>query len=123
MRASAYRLFSRLTLAGLVVVCARTSAQPGGSLTIQLQNDTTDNLVVTVYDRTLPQHQMILSGQTLYGNASQALTIGANSSGQGHVYWTAMTTDPDMRQCGRKDKSGINDGETIHVSASNDCSS
>jgi hypothetical protein len=120
MRASPYRLFSRVALAGLVV-CARTSAQPAGTLTVQLQNDSGDNVAVTVYDRNLPQHQMILSGQVIYGNASQALTIAAGPSGQGHVYWTAMTTDPDMRQCGRHDRPGISDGDTIHVSAGNSC--
>jgi len=32
-----------------------------------------------------------------------------------------MTTDPDMRQCGHAEKSGINDGATIHVHANSSC--
>jgi hypothetical protein len=121
MRASLYRPFIRLAAVGLVI-CARTSAQPSGTLTVQFRNDTVDNLAVTVYDRNLAAHQMIVSGQVIYSNASFAATIAAGPSGQGHVYWTAMTTDHDMRQCGRHDKAGINDGDTIQVSAESSCS-
>jgi hypothetical protein len=91
-------------------------------VTIHVLNDTTDNLEVTLYDRNLRRHPMILSGQVIYGNASIATTISANSSGQGHVYWRAMTTDRDMRRCGHHENAGLNDGDTIHVRADGSCS-
>jgi hypothetical protein len=116
------RLFSRLTLAGIVLSCAHTSALGQGTVTIHILNDTTDNLAVTLYDRNLRRHQMILSGQVIYGNASIATTISADSAGQGHLYWRAMTTDRDMRRCGQQEKSGLNDGDTIHVWANSRCS-
>jgi len=116
------RLFSRLTLAGIVLSCAHTSALGQGTVTIHILNDTTDNLAVTLYDRNLRRHQMILSGQVIYGNASIATTISADSAGQGHLYWRAMTTDRDMRRCGQQEKSGLNDGDTIHVCENSRCS-
>jgi hypothetical protein len=116
------RLFSRLALAGIVLSCAHTSALGQGTVTIHILNDTTDNLAVTLYDRNLRRHQMILSGQVIYGNASIATTISADSAGQGHLYWRAMTTDRDMRRCGQQEKSGLNDGDTIHVWANSRCS-
>jgi hypothetical protein len=122
MRPTHRRLLSRVALACIVVSCARTTALGQGTLTIHLLNDTPDNLEVTVYDRNLRRHQMVLSGQIIYGDASIAMTISGDSSGQGHVYWTAMTTDRDMRQCGHHDKAGLNDGGTVHVWANSRCS-
>jgi hypothetical protein len=116
------RLLSRLALACIVLSCAHTSALGQGTVTIHVLNDTTDNLEVTLYDRNLRRHQMILSGQVIYGNASIATTISADSSGQGHVYWKAMTTDRDMRRCGKHEQAGLNNGDTIHVWANSRCS-
>jgi len=116
------RLFSRVTLACIVLSCAHTSALGQGTVTIHVLNDTTDNLEVTLYDRNLRRHQIVLSGQVIYGNASIALTISADSSGRGHVYWKAFTTARDMRRCGQHEKSGLNDGDTVHVWANSRCS-
>ena len=35
------------------------------------------------------------------------VSISADASGQGHVYWTAMTTDREMRRCGHHGEQGI----------------
>jgi hypothetical protein len=115
------RLLSRIALACIVLSCAHTSALGQGTVTIHVLNDTTDNLEVTLYDRNLRRRQMILSGQVIYGNASIATTISADSSGQGHVYWKAMNTDRDMRRCGKHEQAGLNNGDTIHVWANSRC--
>jgi hypothetical protein len=111
-----------MTLACIVLSCAQTSALGQGSVTIHVLNDTTGNLEVTLYDRNLRRRQMIISGQVIYGNASIATTISGDSAGQGHVYWKAITTDRDMRRCGRHDNPGLNSGDTIHVWANSRCS-
>jgi len=110
------------TLIALVSLAVRTSALGDGTLTIHVANDTIDNLVVTLDDRTLSPHQTVLSGQVIYSNASVVTSISADASGQGHVYWTAMTTDRHMRHCGHHDEHCINDGDTIQVYADGPCS-
>ena len=112
----------RVALACIMLSWTQTSALAQGTITIHLQNDTPDNLEVTLYDRNLRHQQMVLSGQIIYGNASIATTISADSSGLGHVYWKAFTTDRDMRRCGHHQKSGVSDGDTIHVWANSRCS-
>jgi hypothetical protein len=77
---------------------------------------------VTLFDRNLRRHQMVLSGQIIYGNASIATTVSADSSGQGHVSWKAISTDRDMRRCSHHDNVRVNDGDTIHVWANGRCS-
>lgn len=111
-------LLGLLTLVALVSLSARGD----GTLTIHVTNDTVDNLVVTLYDRNVSPHQTVLSGQVIYSNASIVTSISADASGQGHVYWTAMTTDREMRQCGHHGQRGINDGDTIRVYADGPCS-
>jgi hypothetical protein len=109
-------------LALLVASFSRSSALADGTLTIHVANDSVDSLIVSLYDRNLRRRQNVLSGQVIDGNASISVTISADAAGQGHVYWTAMTVDRDMRQCGHHDKRGVNDGETIHVTADGRCS-
>ena len=115
------RVLSHTLLAGIVLSCVHTSVLGQGTVTIHVLNDTTDNLEVTLYDRNLRRHQMVLSGQVIYGNASIATTVSADSSGQGHVSWKAITTDRDMRKCGHHEKAGLNNGDTVHVWANDSC--
>ena len=115
------RVLQQGLLACIVLACVHTSVLGQGTVTIHVLNDTTDNLEVTLYDRNLRRHQMVLSGQVIYGNASIATTISADSSGQGHVSWKAITTDRDMRKCGHHEKAGLNDGDTVHVWANDSC--
>lgn len=115
------RVLKQGLLACMVLACVHTSVLGQGTVTIHVLNDTTDNLEVTLYDRNLRRHQMVLSGQVIYGNASIATTISADSSGQGHVSWKAITTDRDMRKCGHHEKAGLNDGDTVHVWANDSC--
>jgi hypothetical protein len=115
------RVLKQGLLACIVLACVHTSVLGQGTVTIHVLNDTTDNLEVTLYDRNLRRHQMVLSGQVIYGNASIATTISADSSGQGHVSWKAITTDRDMRKCGHHEKAGLNNGDTVHVWANDRC--
>jgi hypothetical protein len=116
------RVLGRAVLACIVLACAHSAVLGQGTVTIHVLNDTPDNLQVTLYDRNLRRHPMILSSVIIYGNASIATTISADSSGQGHVYWKAISTDRDMRKCGHHEKAGLNSGDTLHVWANGSCS-
>ena len=96
-------------------------ARADGTITIHLVNDGTDNLVITVFDKNRRHRQMVLSGQIVYGNASIATSITANSSSQGHLAWRAMTTDRDMPRCGHGEVAHVNDGAKIRISPDSAC--
>ncbi len=102
------------------LICSSAS---GGDdvLTITINNNTSDNLLVTVYDQNMSPAQRVLSTTAIYGNASISVSISPDGSGRGHLSWTAMTIDHDMRQCGHNDKAGLNDGDTVNVRADSDC--
>jgi hypothetical protein len=111
-----------LGLACLSLFMAASAALAGDGLTITINNNTTGNLLVTVYDRNAQPPQRVLSGEVINGFASIKISIAADDSGHGHLSWTATTVDRDMRRCGHHDKPKLNDGDTVHVYANSECS-
>jgi len=89
-------------------------------LMITVTNDTSDAIYVTAYDRN--SNQMVLSSRQIYGSASLTISITMDSTGQGHLSWSATTIDRDMHQCGRGDKANLNDGDNVNVHADGHCS-
>lgn len=111
-----------LATASAMLLCAGGFAFAGdGIVTITVLNDTPDSLTVTLYDRNAQPPQPVVSGAVINGNASLSASISADASGRGHLSWNAITTDPDMRRCGHREKRGVNDGSTIHVYVNRRC--
>jgi len=117
------RAFHRLAIAvAYLLLSFRSPAVLGGDgLMITINNDSSDNLLVTVYDRSATPPQRVVSRTPIYGNASLSVSITIDSSGHGRLSWTAMSMDHDMRMCGHGDKANLNDGDTVNVHADGDC--
>jgi hypothetical protein len=117
------RALSRLTTALAYVLSLLGSAAVFGDdgLMITINNDSSDSVLVTVYDQSTSPPQLVLSRNAINGNASISVSIAADSSGRGHLSWTAMTVDHDMRMCGHNDNPNLNDGDAVNVSADSDC--
>ena len=92
-----------------------------GDLMITIVNDSSDNVLVTIYDRSTSPPQQILAARPIYGNASLTVSISADGGGKGHLSWTAMSIDRDMRRCAAKELSNLHDGDSVNVYADNDC--
>jgi hypothetical protein len=104
-----------------VFLFGSTAVLGDGGLTITLQNDSSDNVLVTLYDQGTEPPQKLLSNRALYGNASMTVAISAGRQGHGHVSWTAVTADKNMRKCGQDENRHLNDGDTVTVRADSDC--
>jgi hypothetical protein len=117
------RTFNRLTwtlIHGLLLLsCA--SAFGDGAVTITIDNNTTKNLLVTVYDLNARPAQRVLSSATINSFASVTVMIAADDSGQVHLSWTATSGDRSMRTCGHRDKPGLDNGDKVHVYANSEC--
>jgi hypothetical protein len=101
--------------------CRSLADLGGDGLLIIVNNDSSDNLLVTVYDQSTTPPQRVVSRTPIYGNTSISVSITRDSGGHGHLSWTAMTIDHDMRKCGHSDKTNLNDGDTVNVYADDDC--
>src|SRR5471030_2709590 len=84
---------------GLFAV-ASAMALGGDGLNITISNDSTKDIVLTVYDLNTDPVKRVVSSQTINGFASVSVSIVANGVGVGHLSWTAVTSDPDTRTCG-----------------------
>ena len=110
-------------LACLPLSLSMPAAIAADGLMITIHNDSSDNLFITVYDRSSSPPPQVLSHTALYGNASISVSIAADRFGHGHLSWTAITIDRDMRKCGHSDKADLNDSDTVNVHADGECAS
>jgi len=104
-----------------VMLCAGGPALAGDGVTVKVLNDTPDALTVTIYDRNVQPAQAVVSSAVIDGNSSLSVSVTPDASGLGHLSWTAVKGDRDMRQCGHNDLLGVNDGDTIRVHAGDSC--
>jgi hypothetical protein len=110
-----------IAIACLPISVGSVTAADGEGLSITISNDSTDNVLLTAYDRNAKPAQLVLSGQPLYGFASIVISISANAAGLGHLSWTARTIDPDMPACGHGNAAPLHDGDTVNVHADSHC--
>ncbi len=115
------RTVNRILIVCVFCIAAGGSAFAGSGLTIQIVNSSEDTLLVSVYDLNARARQKVLSNEVISANSSVAVPVGADDQGQGHVSWTARTSDADMRMCGRGDAAHLNDGDTVKVEADTEC--
>ena len=103
--------------AALAIACSALAQ----GITIKFYNDTSRNLRVTAYDLSLHPAQPIISAQVINSFASITLPVTVDESGHAHIRWTATTEDQDMPKCGHRENPGLNDGDTVHLFASESC--
>lgn len=106
-------------IAAMTMLSASVIGDDGVNVTIN--NNTTRNLLVTVYDLNASPPMRVLASETINGFASMSILIVADASGEGHLSWTANTTGKDMRRCGHRDRPGISDGDMVNVFVDSDC--
>ena len=88
---------------------------------ITITNDNSNDILVTVYDMNTHPHSVLLVNERIAGFSSVPISIAADAGGNGHIYWSAKTADPQAIQCAQKNKSGLADGATVHVYGHSNC--
>src|SRR6202453_1100075 len=108
----------------LALACLSMGGPPAradDTVSITIANDTTDDILVTVYDMNTQPHGKVLDGQRISGFASVPISVAAGAGGTGHIYWRATTLDPDRPRCGHRDKAGLSNEGSVHVFAHSQC--
>lgn len=112
----------RAAFASVLVLCTvGAPAVADDAMSITIVNDTTTDILVTVYDVSSKPSQKALSSQKLNGFASVNISVGADAEGRGHVAWTATSIDQDNHTCGRNEVAGLANNDSVHVSAAGSC--
>jgi hypothetical protein len=111
-----------IRILGLALALLATRAALGDdTMNIRVYNDTSDEIVVTVYDMNATPPGPVLLRQTIDGFAWIPLSITPGFEGDGHVNWSAETTGTSFHRCGHAERRGLADDAMLHVFTDSDC--
>ena len=97
------------------------SALGGGGIATKITNDSTDDILVTVYDHSMMPRQVVLTNERINGFASVPITLVGDGTGRAQVSWTATSIDSVQGRCGHGD-AVVSNGGTVNVHADASCS-
>jgi hypothetical protein len=111
-----------VTILGFALMLSTATAAIGDTLTIKVLNDSADAIVATVYDLNAQPPGAAIVNQRIEGFAWIPALVTAGAAGNAHVRWTARTADASFRRCGHRERRGLANDATMHVSANSSCS-
>jgi hypothetical protein len=113
---------------GLMLSCLPlllvSAAAVGGlnGVDVVINNDSTDDVMVTVYDTSTHPSSMILASERINGFTRIPVSLSLDENGRGNVAWTAVSVDPRSRRCGHATNTGLMDSQAVNVHADSECS-
>jgi hypothetical protein len=105
----------------LLMLLVTTAAVADDTVTIRIYNDGADDIVVTVYDLNAQPPGAVLARQRINGFAWISLSVAEGALGNGHVMWTARTTDASFHKCGHQERRGLANDDSVRVFADSPC--
>jgi hypothetical protein len=110
--------------AALILTCMSPflfeSAAWADGIDVNLSNDGTQDIFVTVYDMNTHPKRLVLANARIGGFTSVSISLIADASGKGRLSWTATNTDPVFRKCGQSDAS-VSSADSVSVHADSSC--
>jgi hypothetical protein len=95
-------------------------ARGGDGVSIKITNDSTEDLMVTVYDTSSNPRRIVLTNARINGFTSVPISLMANAGGRGQLEWTATSTDPNFQRCGHA-SAAVSNAESVNVHADSTC--
>ncbi len=116
------KILMTLCIAAMPLAFFTAPAFSDNGVSLNITNDGTDDIDVTVYDTTLGPKAVVLSHARINGFTTIPLSVAADDTGHGNISWTAVTADKNNRKCGHADDVGLGDSAAVKVRADSDCS-
>jgi hypothetical protein len=114
---------------GLILSCLPlllVSAVAVGGLNgvdVVISNDSTDDVMVTVYDTSTHPTSVVLASERINGFTHIPVALSLDETGRGNVAWTAVSVDPRSRRCGHAEDTGLTDSQAVIVHVDSECNS
>jgi len=89
---------------------------------VVITNDSTDDVMVTVYDTSTHPSSVLLASERINGFTKIPIALSPDETGRGNVAWTAVSVDPRSRRCGHASSTGLTDSQAVSIHADSDCS-
>jgi hypothetical protein len=93
----------------------------GEGVEVNITNDGTEDIVVTVYDLNVGPNAAILSHARINGFTTVPVTVAPGATGMAKLSWRAVTADSNGRKCGRGDQVSVADSSALNVHADSSC--
>jgi hypothetical protein len=91
----------------------------GQGVEVKITNDGTEDILVTVYDRSTNPERAVLTRERINGFTSVPISLAADASGRASLSWTATSADAASPKCGHADTVVDNAGSvSVHVDSS-----
>jgi len=103
------------------LILAAASAFGGEGVEVNVTNDGTEDLIVTVYDDSIGPNAVVLAHAHINGFTTVPVSLSPNASGHAHVSWTAISTDANFRKCGHADSVELGDSASLTVHVDSTC--
>jgi hypothetical protein len=114
---------------GLILSCLPllllSAAAVGGlnGVDVVINNDSTDDVMVTVYDTSTHPTSVVLTSARINGFTHIPVALSLDETGRGNVAWTAVSVDPRSRRCGHAENTGLTDAQAVTVHVDSECGS
>ena len=109
-------------LAGLIpLACFCTAAYADGAIPLNITNDGTQDILVTVYDLNTQPASVVVSNTRINSFTRLPVAVTPDAQGRANLSWTAVSADPDSRLCGHAQQLGVRDSASVHVRANSPC--
>ena len=97
------------------------NALGGDGVEVNITNDGTEDIVVTVYDLNVGPNAVILSHARINGFTTVPVTVAPGESGMANLSWRAVSADSADRKCGRADRVSVADSSSLSVHVDSAC--
>lgn len=106
----------------LVVPLLMAGAALGGEgVQVNITNDGTQDIVVTVYDMNAHPKRVLLQNARINGFTSVPVFAIADATGRANLAWTATSADQTSTKCGHADTRGIGNDAAVNVHVDSSC--
>jgi hypothetical protein len=112
-----------MSLMSTTLLIGETAVASGEGITVNITNDGTVDIVVTVYDTTVGPDAVVLPHARINGFTTIPLSLSPDASGRANLSWTAVTADANERKCGHAERAGLGDSASVMVHADSSCAS
>lgn len=92
-------------------------------VSVNITNDGTEDLLVTVYDETAGPNVVVLSHTRINGFTTVPVSVSPDDTGRANLSWNAITADSHGRKCGHADDVKLRDSSSLTVHADGRCGS
>jgi hypothetical protein len=89
---------------------------------VKISNETTQDLIVTVYDLSAQPQKVLLQNSHINGFTSVVVNAIGDATGRANLSWSATNSDALSPKCGHGEVRGLANNSTTTVQADSTCS-